>query len=137
MFAGVFRGWLVLNGLLDLIPLGIIPILFPDFKVPGPNLLELFPGTKYTLAHRAVGYGFMMCGFCRFAAGWSKTGSAVNLATLSYLMEIFMFAVEVFKYQTTTLEAVLPGFIVPGTCVLLMLGGVLNNDKQGSKPKKN
>ena len=135
MYQNIFRVWLIVNGITDLVVFGAAPILFPEVVLPGMTLLTCFPslGDSYTVTHRAFAYGFMMCGFCRFSAGWNKTPSAATLATLSYLMELFLFSIEVFKYKTSTIEAALPAIATCVLCSVILLFGILDDDESKAK----
>ena len=93
-----------------------------------------------------------MCGLCRAHAGITLAPAAVTLAMYSYLLEasvlytimhepeqtilqVFLFGVECFHYQTTSLEApgVAAAFVIPPICVVLILAGVLGDENSKSK----
>jgi hypothetical protein len=139
MFGVVFRILLVLNGLLDLIPLGFLPLLMHskmiDSSAIPPLPVELtvqglFPSFgEGGIEHRLVLYGFIACGFPRLFAGlgglFSDGSRMVDfLAVCSYLAEITMFYFEVFVFKTTTLEKAMPAFVLPAVVSAFLLLGM-------------
>ena len=118
---GVFDKWLMINAVLDWVPLGIVPILGLD-PLPGPKIEDFFDG-PVSLAHRQCAWFFMTAGCARFAAGYDKTTAAKKLALISYIFEAAMFALEI-KNGATTFERVASGIFVPLLCAGLLSAGL-------------
>ena len=128
----LLRGWLVLNGALDVLPLGLAPI-FGAARLPGglPSLLDFYPafGAALDFRHRGVAFHFITCGVLRILAGVHSSPQYSRLAAFSYAMEFFQHAVEVGVYGSTTFKAAAGCFVVPAVCMALIMNGVLDEKK--------
>ena len=107
-----FSKWLVFNGFLDIVPLGLAPIF--GAELPGPKLTDFFEG-PLGVQHRMCAWFFLTAGFSRFSAGYGGTAVAKNLATLSYIAEAVMFITEI-QNGTTTFAKVASGIAIPCVC---------------------
>jgi len=134
----ILSSWLVLNGVLDVVPLGFVPI-FGGALPPGcPSLQEMLPafGAEPDFRHRAVAFHFVTCGVLRILAGATNAPHYVRLAAFSYAMELFQFGTEVFKYKTTTFQAAAGAFVIPTLCIASIAAGVLDKKKSKQQGKQ-
>ena len=129
----VLRGWLVVNSVLDLLPLGLIPVLL---GAPGAKLLQDMSTTPLAepndyLPLRLAAWGFFKDFGPRFAAGYMAfTAGGVPLAVdllciFSYASEVFIWAGEIFMFKTTTLKAAGGNLLVPSVCIAAIAASYL------------
>lgn len=132
----ILSGWLVLNGVLDVVPLGLAPI-FGTALPGGPTLQEMLPafGAELDFRHRAMAFHFVTCGVLRILAGATNAPHYVRLAAFSYAMELFQFGTEVFRYKTTTFRAAAGAFVIPTLCIASIAAGVLDKKSKQGKGK--
>ena len=121
MVSRAFGGWLILNGILDFVPLGALPIFGIDSPLPGPKITDFFEG-PLGLHHRMCAWFFISAGSARFAAGYGRSNTAKQLAAISYILEAVMFAIEVI-YGTITFKKAAPGIVFTICCAAILMFG--------------
>ena len=130
--AKLLRGWMVFNAMLDLVPLGIVPLVTGKAGM----LADMMPTlVRNDLARRLSAWTFLKDAAPRMAAGWlafTSDGAPVALDALamySYASEFMLYLCEVFVFKTTTFEQAVGCFVIPGMCVLGLASGMLASNK--------
>ena len=131
--AKLLRGWMVINAVLDLMPLGLIPLYTGQAGMLGD--MSPYLGINH-LALRLSAWSFLKDAAPRFAAGalaFTAGGApaAVDaLALYSYASEFLFFLGEVLLYKTTTFSNAAGCFVIPPLCCLGLASGLLTSTKR-------
>ena len=131
--AKLLRGWMVFNGVLDLMPLGLVPL----YTGKAGMLADMLPTlASNDLARRMCAWGFLKDAAPRFVAGllaFTAGGAPVAvdvLAMYSYASEFLFFLGEVIILKTTTFSNAAGCFVIPSLCFLGLASGLLTVTKR-------